>query len=94
MSLKEKQTAVDSAWAEARKAARRNLLHSPIGEDFKLLMADKAISKAGSQKALSRAMEELGLSGEITDYDGFQIQTVINELDRLERSDLLAPYQE
>jgi hypothetical protein len=94
MNLSEKQKAVDSAWGEARKAARRNLLNSPVAEDFKLLMADKAISKAGSQKTLSRAMKELGLTGEIVDYDAFQIQAVIQELDRLERSDLLAPYRE
>jgi hypothetical protein len=94
MNINERQKAVDLAWQEARKAARRNLLSSPDVEDFKLLMADKAISKAGSQKALSRAMSELGLSGDITDYDAFQIQAVIQELDKIERSDLLAPYKE
>lgn len=94
MSLKERQAAVETAWSEARKAARRSLVGSPRVEDFKLLMADEAISKAGSQKNLSRAMSELGMSGEITDYDGHQIQAVIKELERLERSDLLAPYQQ
>jgi hypothetical protein len=94
MNINERQKAVDLAWQEARKSARRNLLSSPDVEDFKLLMADKAISKAGSQKALSRAMSELGLSGNITDYDAFQIQAVIQELDKIERSDLLAPYKE
>ena len=94
MSLKEKQKAVDAVWGEARKAARRNLLSSPEVEDYKLFMADTAITKAGSQKALSRAMGELGLSGDITDYDAYQIQAVIRELDRLERSDLLAPYKQ
>ena len=94
MSLTEKQKAVDAVWGEARKAARRNLLSSPEIEDYKLLMADRAITKAGSQKALSRAMSELGLSGDITEYDAFQIQAVIRELDKLERSDLLAPYKQ
>ena len=93
MNLSEKQKAVDAAWSEARKAARKNLLNSPVAEDFKLLMADKAISEAGSQKALSRAMKELGMSGEITDYNAYQIQAVIKEIGRLEKSDLLAPYK-
>jgi hypothetical protein len=35
----------------------------------------------------------LGMSGDITDYDAFQIQAVIREIDKLERSDLLAPYK-
>ena len=94
MNLSERQTATNNAWSEARKSARRNLLNSPIAEDFKLLMADQAISKAGSQKALSRAMDELGMSGEITDYDAYQIQAVIGEIGRLEKSDLLAPYKQ
>lgn len=93
MNLSERQKAVDAAWSEARKAARKNLLNSPVAEDFKLLMADKAISEAGSQKALSRAMKELGMSGEITDYNAYQIQAVIKEIGRLEKSDLLAPYK-
>jgi hypothetical protein len=93
MNLSQRQTATDNAWSEARKAARRNLLNSPIAEDAKLVMVDKAINKAGSQKALSRAMGELGMSGDITDYDAFQIQAVIREIEKLERSDLLAPYQ-
>lgn len=94
MNLSERQKATDNAWSEARKSARRNLLNSPIAEDAKLVMVDKAIAKAGSQKALSRAMDELGMSGEITDYDAYQIQAVIGEIDRLEKSDLLAPYRQ
>jgi predicted nucleic acid-binding protein len=94
MSIKERQNAVDLAWQEARKAARKNLLSSPLVEDFKLSMADRAISAAGSQKALSRAMKELGLEGDITDYDAFQIQSILRKLKELERSDLMAPYKE
>ena len=93
MSLPQRQKAVDAIWSEAKKAARRNLIDSPEVEDFKLAMVDKAISEAGSQKNLSRAMSELGLQGDITDYDAFQIQAVIQELNRLKREDIVAPYK-
>jgi hypothetical protein len=94
MSLPAKQKAVEAAWKSAKESARRNLLNSPDVNDLKLVMADKAISAAGSQKNLSRAMGELGLTGEITDYDAYQIQAVIQELSKLKRADLLAPYKE
>lgn len=94
MNLVQRQKAADAAWSEARKDARRNLLASPEVEDFKLLMVDKALSKADSQKALSRAMSELGFEGEIVDLDAHQIQSVIQELDRIKREDLQAPYKQ
>lgn len=93
MSIAEKTKAVDKMWAEARKAARKSLLGSSDVEDLKVYMMDKVISAAGSQKNVERAMESLGLSGDLSDYDAQQMRAILRELERIEQSDEMAPYK-
>lgn len=93
-SLEARKKAVDAIWEQARNSARRSLVGSPVVEDSKLAMADRVIKEAGSQKNLKRAMDSLGLEGEITEYDAHQMKAILTELSALKREDALAPYKQ